>query len=103
MAFPPNWQSPITTQAGHVQLDVNAHSLLPSRQDLSQVRLDMQKAMMDAGIERNTLIEVTPEGVIWDGHHAVRAAAENGRPVTVRIVSVPLNPTASSIMDLPVS
>lgn len=43
--------------------------LLPGRCDLSQVRLDMQQALLDAGIMRNTLIEVTSEGVIWVSEH----------------------------------
>jgi hypothetical protein len=67
-----------------------------------QVRLDKQKALMDAGIQRQTPIQVTTDGVIWDGHHMVRAAAETGCAVTVKVVSQPVKPTAGSIMDLPV-
>jgi hypothetical protein len=63
----------------------------------------MQQALSDAGVERSTPVEVTPDGVIWDGHHAVRIAAEKALRVTVKVVSVRVKPTASSIMDLPVS
>jgi hypothetical protein len=102
MTFPPNWQNPITAPLGQYQTNVNPLSLLPSRKDLSQVRLDIQKALLDAGSERHTPIQVTVDGVIWDGHHAVRIAAERGIEVTVRVVNQKLNPTAASILDLPV-
>jgi hypothetical protein len=102
MTFPANWQSPITALPGQVQSDVDPLTLLPSRYDLAQLRLDIQRSLMDAGRERSTLIEVTTDGVIWDGHHAVRAAAEKARLITVKVVNVSLNPTATNIIDLPV-
>ncbi len=43
--------------------------------------------MIRQGIARHTLIEVTPEGVIWDGNHGAAAAAQLGGSVTVRIVA----------------
>ncbi len=95
--------NPITVPPGQLQANVDPLLLLPSRSDLSRIRLDMQQALLDAGAERSTPIEVTPEGVIWDGHHAIRIAAEKGLLVTVKVVNVKVNPTASSIMDLPVS
>ncbi len=101
--LPANWQNPMTVSPGQLQSDVNPLQLLPSRADLSQMRLDIQQALRDAGIERGTPIEVTADGVIWDGHHAVRVAGATGKLVTVKVVAVRLNPTAASIMDLPVS
>jgi hypothetical protein len=62
----------------------------------------MQAALVDAGVERYTPIQVTPDGVIWDRHHAVRVAAERGITVTVQVVNQRAKPTAASIMDLPV-
>src|SRR5436853_6696134 len=103
MTFPANWQSPIRVMPGQFQSNVDPLLLLPSRGDLSQGRLDMQQALLDAGTKRSTPIEVTPDGVIWDGHHAARITAEKGLLVTVKVVNVKLNPIASSIMDLPVS
>jgi len=103
MIFPVNWQSPITAAPGQVQLNVDPRQLLPSRYDLAQFRLDIQQGLLDAGKERTTPIKVTPDGVIWDGHHAVRLAAEEGRLVTVKVVSIAQNPTAVSILNLPVS
>ena len=103
MTFPANWQSPITVTPGQLQSNFDPLLLLPIRSDLSQVRLDMQQALLDAGTKRSTPIEVTPDGVIWDGHHAVRIAAEHGLPITVKVVNVNVNPRMSSILSLPVS
>jgi hypothetical protein len=47
-------------------------------------------------------MQVTVEGVIWDGHHAVRAAAEKKIAVRVQVVDQKVTPTAVSIIDLPV-
>ena len=102
MAFPSNWRSPITAPPGQFQANVDPLSLLPSRKDLLQGRLDIQRGLLNAGIERYTPIEVTVDGVIWDGHHAVRAAAEQNVAVTVLVVNQQVNPSASSIMHLPV-
>ncbi len=102
MTVPAPWQNPINVPPGQIQANVDASLLCPSRKDLSKVRLDAQQVLRDAGVERNTPIEVTPDGVIWDGHHAVRIAAEKGIAVTVKVVNVRVNATASSILDLPV-
>lgn len=102
MTFPANWQNPITAAAGQFQSNVNPMALLPSRHNLSKVRLDMQKALLDAGIARHTPIQVTTDGIIWDGHHALRIAADIGITVTVKVVKLKLIPSAGSILDLPV-
>jgi hypothetical protein len=102
MNLPTNWQNPITALPGQLQANVNPLHLLPSRVDLSQARLDIQRALLDAGIERGTPVEVTSDGVIWDGHHAVRVAADKGILITVKVVRLRLNPKAASIMDLEV-
>ena len=88
MTFPPAWQSPITAQPGQIQVGVDPSSLLPSRFDLEQARLDVQAALRQTGTPRSTPILVTSEGVFWDGHHAVRLAAENGETVDVRVVAL---------------
>ena len=102
MTFPPAWQSPITAQPGQVQVGVDACSLLPSRTDLEQARLDVQAALRQTGTPRSTPILVTIEGVIWDGHHAVRLAAENGETVDVRVVALLESPSGLTILQLPV-
>jgi hypothetical protein len=81
---------------------VDASSLVPSRRDLEQARLDVQAALRRAGTPRSTPILVTIEGVIWDGHHAVRLAAENGETIDVRVVALLESPSGLTILQLPV-
>jgi hypothetical protein len=102
VTFPPGWQSPVSAAPGQVQQGVDARSLLPSRIDLEQGRLALQSALRQAGTPRSTPILVTTEGVIWDGHHAVRLAAENGETVDVRVVSLLVPPSGLTILQLPV-
>jgi hypothetical protein len=102
MTFPAGWITPITVPPGQAQSGVDPQALLPSRHDLSRVRLEGQRALLLAGTPRLTPIQVTPDGVIWDGHHAVRAAAEEGRTVDVRVVPITVPPAAASILQLPV-
>ncbi len=102
MTFPPGWQSPISVSPGQNQKGVDARSPLPSRIDLEQRRLDLQLALRQAGTPRSTPIRVTTEGDIWDGHHAVRLAAESGETVDVRVVPLLAPPSGLTILQLPV-
>ena len=79
-----------------------ARLLLPGRHDLERVRLEFQRSLQQSGRRRYTPIEVTRGGVIWDGHHAVRAAAEAEAAVDVVVIAADAPPTAASILDLPV-
>src|SRR6266851_1578128 len=102
MSLPSGWQNPITVPPGQTQTGVDARFLRPGRHDLIRVRLEFQRSLQQAGRKRYTLIEVTSEGVIVDGHHAARAAAEANTLVDVRVVGLSAPPTAESILDLPV-
>jgi hypothetical protein len=102
MTAPAGWQNPITAPAGQSQTGVDPLALLPSRQSLERARLDLQRALLLSGTARTTPILVTAGGVIWDGHHAVRAAAEEGRMIDVEVIALPARATGSSIMNLPV-
>jgi|SRR5579884_334147 len=102
MTPPQGWHNPITETPGRVQKAVDATQLLSSRTDLSQLRLARQRALVLAGTPRHTPIEVTPDGVIWDGHHAVRVAAERGETVDVLVVAVRVPPSGMTILLLPV-
>jgi hypothetical protein len=102
MSPPPGWQNPITAAAGQAQTGIDARLLLPGRIDLIRVRLEFQRSLQQAGRKRHTPIQVTRGGVIWDGHHAVRAAAEAGMEVDVLVVDQDAPPAAVSILDLPV-
>ena len=74
MVLPPGWQNPITVPAGQIQKGVDPLQLLPARRDLSAARLAFQRALLLSGGVRFTPIKVTHQGVIYDGHHMVRAA-----------------------------
>lgn len=76
--------------------------LLPSRPDLVRKRLEAQRQLIKSKCTRSTPILVTPAGIIYDGHHAVRAAAEEAVNVSIKIIDQPLVPRAASILDLPV-
>jgi hypothetical protein len=99
---PPGWQNPITAQPGQVQPNVDPRTLLPSRQDLFRSRVAFQRQLLLSGTPRRSPVQVTTDGVIFDGHHAVRAAAEEGRRVDVKVIAFPVRATADSILDLPV-
>jgi hypothetical protein len=102
MASPPSRQNPITVAPGQFQTGVDASLLLPSRPDLSQVRLAAQRSLKQARQPRYTPIQVTPQGVIWDGHHAVRVAAEDGDVVNVKVIDQTVPPIGLTILQLPV-
>src|SRR5262245_12464769 len=99
---PPGWTNPITVLAGQRQQSVNPFALLPSRLDLLRRRLVIQRRLLLSGTARFSPIEVTVQGVIYDGHHAVRVAAEEGCLIDVLVVAQSLRSSADSILDLPV-
>src|SRR5437879_685572 len=102
MATPAGWQNPIAVPAGASQKNIDPKSLLPSRSDLRRNRLELQIQLLDGGVRRFTPIQVNLDGIIWDGHHAVRAAAEKGILIHVVVVAQPLAPSGYWILDLPV-
>jgi hypothetical protein len=99
---PPGWTNPITVPAGQTQAQVDPLALLPSRSDLIQARLNLQRQLIISATRRHTPIQVTTDGVIFDGHHAVRAAAEQGLLIDVLVIQFPQPASADSILDLPV-
>jgi hypothetical protein len=102
MRPPKGWQNPITVSAGRTQKDVDPALLLPSRPNLVRSRLEFQRQLIRTGQQRFTPIQENANGVIYDGHHGARAAAEEGRTIDVLVIDVPLSPMASSIFALPV-
>jgi hypothetical protein len=76
--------------------------LLPSRQDLVRRRLEHQRYLLRTGQSRFTPIQVTREGVIFDGHHPVRAAAERGLMIDVMIIHQIVPAVGLWILDLAV-
>jgi len=102
MTIPPGWTNPITVSAGSSQLDVDPTRLLPSRPDLDRKRIEIQRLLIRNGQRRWTPIRVTEGGIIFDGHHMVRAAAEEGTLVDVVVVGATEVPIGVGILDLPV-
>jgi hypothetical protein len=102
MEPPPDWVNPVTASAGQSQKEVDPARLLPSRHDLVRRRLEVQRALLLSNHVRATPILVTIGGVICDGHHAVRAALEEGRLVEILVTPMPIAASAASILDLPV-
>jgi hypothetical protein len=96
------WPSPITVPPGQVQPGVDPNRLRPSRGDLIKSRLEFQRSLIRAGRPRLTPIQASREGVIIDGHHAVRAAAEERQAVDVFVSALSAPAKAGSIMDLAV-
>jgi len=100
--IPPGWINPITSPPGEFQIGVDPRGLLPSRLDLVKMRLEFQRGLLLAGVARFTPIRVTSAGVIVDGHHAVRASAEEGRVIEVLVASELVAARSDSILNLPV-
>ena len=102
MSIPNDWQNPISALPGATQAGVDPSQLLPSRPDLVRTRLEVQRHLIRTGTPRFTPVRVTADGVIFDGHHMVRAAAEEGKLIDVRVVGVTQPSIGDLIMDLPV-
>ena len=102
MAIPGDWQNPIVAPVGQAQTGVNPKMLLPSRPDLLRKRVEAQRGLLLGAGVRLTPVKVTIEGVIFDGHHMVRAAAEEGKLIEVSIVAIIQPPIGEIILDLPV-
>ena len=96
------WQNPVTAPPGQFQPGVDPARLRPARGDLIRSRLEFQRVLIRAGRPRLTPILVSREGVIIDGHHAVRAASEEGRLVEVLVSPLTVPARAGSILDLTV-
>ena len=94
--------NPISVAPGESQSAVDPTQLRPSRPDLIRSRLDKQLQLIQAGVTRWTPIQVNSDGVIIDGHHAVRASADLGRQVDVFVVRLSASPAAESILNLSV-
>jgi hypothetical protein len=97
---PGDWVNPINGLPGQIQNGVDPKMLRPGRRDLIAARLRFQRQLLLSGQARFTPIVASCEGVIIDGHHAVRAAAEEGRIIRVMISALAVPAQGSSILDL---
>ncbi|HEX3627411.1 MAG TPA: RHS repeat-associated core domain-containing protein [Verrucomicrobiae bacterium] len=80
-------RNPITAAPGQTQT-VDPNGLVAGqRATLSQGRLAAQAQLQQQNIPRNGGPPLVYEnGVIYDGHHAVRAAADSGAKITVKVM-----------------
>ena len=101
MSSQDDWQNPITAQPGQFQSDVDPASLRPARSDLIRSRLEFQRNLIRSKRTRYTPIQVSQDGVIIDGHHYARAAAEEGQLVEVLVSGFSAAACAVSVLELP--
>jgi hypothetical protein len=93
---------PSGAQPGQILDHIDPNSLQAGRPVLDAGRLAEQERLIQQGIPRATPIQVTPAGVIYDGNHGARAAAQAGVPVRVEVVPPwPIQPQGP-VMNLPV-
>jgi hypothetical protein len=90
-----DWRNPIIVGPGNVQIDVDPSQLRPSRTDLVRARVEFQRSLIFGSRQRSTPIQVSEQGVIIDGHHYIRASAEEGRLIEVQVSALPAAPKAA--------
>jgi hypothetical protein len=93
---------PKSVKAGETVEGTDPRTLTAGRPALIKSRLDAQRSLISQGIVRFTPIVVTTQGIVYDGNHAVRAAADMGVSITVVVVDVPAQ-GFGSILSLPVT
>jgi len=101
VATNPGTPFPQNAHPGQTFSNINPVSLQAGRSDLVAGRLAQQQWLIQQGILRTTLIQVTTDGVIWDGNHGAAAAAQAGMSVTVEVVNGTLKPRGP-VLGLPV-
>ena len=84
---------PTGAQPGQVLEGIDPNTLQAGRPALDASRLATQQGLIDSGTPRATPIQVTTDGVIYDGNHGAAAAANSGVPVNVQVVNPPVAPT----------
>ena len=80
---------PGNAQPGETLTNIDPNTLQAGRGDLVAGRLATQQQLIQQGTPRTTPIQITTDGVIWDGNHGARASAQAGVPVTVKVIQLP--------------
>jgi hypothetical protein len=75
--------------AGTILRGIDASTLLAGREPLEQWRIDIQHKLIATKTPRWDMIEVNLLGVILNGNHGARAAAEAHMPVDIIVVDFP--------------
>jgi len=94
---------PENPSPGEILEGIDPNTLQAGRPDLVGDRLDVQKMLLQNRTPRHTPISATQEGVIWDGNHGTRAAADVGKVIEVEVVDpgCPVN-AHGTVTELPV-
>lgn len=87
---------------GTVLTGIDPATLQSNREELDQSRIDTQRDLIRRGIRRQTLIQVNLDGVIIQGNHGARAAAEAGVAIDVEVIDLP-HPHWGPILNIPVA
>ncbi len=92
---------PSQAKNGAVLRGIDPASLQSNRAELEESRVEDQRQLIATGTPRHTLILVNCQGIILQGNHGARAAAEAGTPVDVRVLDFP-HPSYGPILSLPI-
>jgi hypothetical protein len=80
---------PRNAQSGAILYDIDPASLQANRPELERSRLETQRQLIAAGIRRYSMIQVNCVGVVLNGNHGARAAAEVGVAIDVFVTDLP--------------
>jgi hypothetical protein len=92
---------PKQARHGIVLHGIDPATLRSNKTELEQWRVELQRQLIADGIKRHSLIQVNCEGIILEGNHGARAAADAGVPVNVQVIDLP-HPSTGSILDIPI-
>ena len=85
-----DWKNPITAKPGQMQTIDPASVKAGEQTALKEGRIATQKSLIETGTPRTDGPPmVNEQGVVVQGHHHLRAAAEMGRSVDVKVVHAP--------------
>lgn len=95
------WTNPITAKPGQMQTIDPASVKAGQQTALEESRIAIQKNLIETGTPRTKgPPRVTEQGIVYDGHHHLRASAEMGQSVKVQVIHDPDFPSAT---DKPVT
>ena len=90
---------PAQAKHGIVLRGIDPATLQANRAELVEWRAKDQRQLIATGTARHTLIQVNCQGIILQGNHGARAAAEAGVAIDVQVVDLPY-PSYGPIMSV---
>lgn len=92
---------PAGARAGQILKGIDPKTLQAGRPDLVADRLARQADLIKKGAPRRTMIQVTEQGVIYDGNRGAAAAAKAGVTVDVHVIDATVAPKGP-VSQLPI-